>query len=58
VSGAYLFQDVHVLTLAHDVDQAHIVLEADLGEHLAEIRGGGRVHERFVTFCAHGGDHA
>src|SRR5439155_803363 len=57
VGGADLLEDVDVLGLAHDVHQADAVLDADPVEHLPEIGGGRRVHERLVTFRAHGCDH-
>ena len=47
-----------MLLLAHDVDQADLVGEADLVEHLPEVRGRRGVHERRVPFGAHGADHA
>jgi hypothetical protein len=58
VGGADLLQHVHLLGLAHDIDQVDLVLDTDLVEHLAEIGGGRGVHERLVTLRAHGGDHA
>jgi len=47
-----------MLRLAHDIYQVDFVLDADLVEHLPEIGGGRRVHERLVTLRAHGLDHA
>ena len=56
--GADLVQDLRLFLAAHDVDEADAVLDADLVEHLAEVRGGGGVHQRLVTFAPHGLDHA
>ena len=56
--GADLLQDLRLLLAAHDVDQPDAVLEADLVEHLAEVGGGRRVHQRLVVLAAHGLDHA
>ena len=51
-------QDLDLLRAAHDVDQGDAVLEADPVEHLAEVGGGGGVHERGVALAAHRLDHA
>ena len=51
-------QKIHVLRAAHDVHQSDAVLEADLLEHLAQVRGRRGMHESGVTFHAHRLDHA
>ena len=56
--GADLAQDVGLLLAAHDVDEADAVLDADLVEHLAEVGGGGGMHQRLVAFAPHGFGHA
>ncbi len=56
--GADLVQDVGLLLAADDIDEADAVLEADLVEHLPEIGGGGRMHQRLVTLAPHGFGHA
>src|SRR5262245_22395466 len=58
VGGADLLQDVRRLGLPHDVHQRHLVLEADLLEHLPEIGCRGGVDERLMPFRAHGFHHA
>ena len=44
--------------LAHDVHERDAVRDAQLVQHLAEIRCGGGVHERLVALGLHGLDHA
>ena len=56
--GADLVQDIGLLLAAHDVDEADAVLDADLVEHLPEVRRGGGMHQRLVIFAPHGLGHA
>ena len=49
--GADLVQDVGLFRAAHHVDQVDAVLEADLVEHLAEVRRGGGVTPVPCDFC-------
>uniref|UniRef100_UPI0035C763D6 SufD family Fe-S cluster assembly protein n=1 Tax=Hyphomonas jannaschiana TaxID=86 RepID=UPI0035C763D6 len=46
-------QDFRLLFLADDVEDRHAVLEADLVQHLAEVRGSRRMHERLMAFRLH-----
>ena len=55
---ADLAQDLGLLGAAHDIDEGDAVLEADLVEHLPEIGGGRRMHQRLVAFAPHGLGHA
>ena len=57
-SAPRLPEEFLVLHPAHDVDQGHAVLDADLLQHLAEVRGGGGVNQRAVTLEPHRLDHA
>jgi hypothetical protein len=58
VARAELAQQLFLLGLAHDVDEADAVGDADPVQHLAEVRGRRRVDERLVAFHAHRLDHA
>jgi hypothetical protein len=51
-------QQRRLLGLAHDVDQADAVLQADAVEHLAQVGRRRGVHQRGVAFALHGLDHA
>src|SRR5262249_59991051 len=53
MGGAELSQELDLLGPAHDVHQADVVHDADPVEHLPEVRGGGRVHERLVPLGPH-----
>jgi hypothetical protein len=50
-------QECGLLAAAHDVEQSHPVLKADLVEHLAEVGGRGGTHQGGMAFPAHGLDH-
>jgi len=58
VNRADPLQQRGLLGAADDVDQADAILEADLVEHLAQVRGRGGVDQGGVTLQAHGPDHA
>ena len=51
-------QQLFLVGLADDIDQRDPVLDAELDEHLAEIRCRGRVHEGRMAFAAHGFQHS
>jgi len=55
---AELAQNIGLFGAADDVDKADTVLEADLVEHLAEVRCRRGMHQRLVAFPPHGLDHA
>ena len=58
VLGAEAAQQLRLLGAAHDVHQRDPSCEADLVQHLTQVRGRRRVHERGVAFEPHGLDHA
>ena len=58
VHGADGLQNVHVLPLAYDVHQSDAVLDADIVQHLTQVRGRSRVHKGGMAFRTHGLDHA
>src|SRR5690606_3675077 len=57
VFRADVLQDFRLLVRADDIHETDAVLEADLVEHLAEVRGGCGVNESRVAFELHRLDH-
>ncbi len=56
--GADAFQQLHVLIFSDDIDQRHIVFQADLYQHLAKVRSGCRMDEGGVALLTHGFHHS
>src|SRR5204862_4992877 len=57
VLGADVGEDLGLFGAAHDVDQIDPVLEADLDQHLAQVRGRGGVDQGGVVLQPHALDH-
>ena len=47
-----------MLSLADNIHEAYIVLNADLHEHLSQVRRGGGMYQRAMAFQTHGFNHA
>src|SRR6185437_3959161 len=57
VNRADLAQDFGLVVAANYIHKLDAVLQADLVQHLAEVRGGRRMDERSMAFAAHGLGH-
>ena len=58
VLGALRLEQVLLLLGTHNIDQRDPILKTQPIQHLAQIGGGGRVHQRLVPLALHGADHA
>ena len=51
-------QQLFLLRFTDDADQRHVIFQAQLGQHLTEIRRGCGVHEGAVALASHRLEHA